>query len=367
MKFWRSLMMPLYPTSLVVLAFIALLQALVYSVEIAGVLRLLPALLLLSLLFKYAYAVLEQAADGIFEPPVLSAETVGPFEYRPLMQMVVCLLVYKIYTWLPGLPGKILIGLSLVLLPASIGTLGVTGSVMDAANPLKLWRIARGLGFYYLLIIATIICCVSFILYLHSLSIWNLAVLAVSDLSLLSIYAAIGGSIYERRMQLGHEPRSSPERQEEKISREHKKLRNRMLDEVYYPIRVGDVKSAAGPLKQWLSQASADRLERDVAAIMSSALEWKSPRGLQVVARCVVSTLMSANRLQLAIETLEPALRQLPGLALETEEETTVLATYAKSIGRKRFALTLIRNLQLSQPTRPLGHVTAGLQRELES
>lgn len=367
MKFWRSWLMPLYPTGLFVVSFIAALHALVYSVESAGPLRILPALILLAWLFKYAYAFLEQAAEGIAGAPVPSVEMLGPFEFRPLLQVAVCVLVYTVVSQLPGLPGKIVAGLSLVLLPASIGALGVTGSALEAANPVTLWRLVRGLGGYYVLIIAAIVCYAFVIVLLSRLALWNIALFALADLFLLSLYAAIGGAIYERRLQLGYEPRSSPERQLERDTREHTKLLGLMLDEAYYPLRVGEVERAIAPLKQWLGAASAERLETDVVTIMGRAMEWNHLRGLQAVTRCVVSTSILRRKLALAIEAVELALRQLPRFALDTEEETTALATYAKAIGRKSLALTLIRNLQLNEPARPLGQAAAGLQRELES
>jgi hypothetical protein len=367
MKFWRSLLMPLHPTALAVIVFVAGLHALVYAITLVGPLRILPALMLLSVLFKYAYAVLEQASEGIMDAPTPSVEMMGPYNLRPLLQAAGLLLVYVVGDSLPAAAAKVFYALALLLMPASIGVLGVSGSLLRALNPLELGTLVRGLGVYYALVLVLIAGCAGGLILLSRTSAWNIALFAAFDLSVLWIYAAIGGAIYERRLRVDHEPRSSPEKEAEESYREHCRLRSAMLDDVYHPVQLGDFARGMTPLKAWLTATPDDRLERDVIAIMSTAVDWNSERGLAAVTGCIVSLLVPAKKMRLVFEVVEIALRRVPTLALGTEAENTALAANARAIGRKDLALALLRNFQSRNPELPLSPGAAALRSALES
>jgi len=341
----RSLLLPFYPASLMfVVLFAALLAVTTLVPDEAAVLRIIPAFLLLSWLFNYAYTMLEDAANGLSEPPVLSPEMLGPFEARPLLQLLLCAAVYKVVGLVGGALGAVILVTYLALLPASIGVLGVTQDVIAAINPVALLRTARALGWYYLLIF-----CLSagyaYALYvLSGVPVWRFAWYALLGFGVLSIFSFIGSVIFVRRIQLQFEPRSSPERKAEIAEAERIRQRSCVLDEVYGFIRVHGSRRAVDPLGQWLSRLDAQHVTEDVRAILLQAAQWNNDRGLAEVTQFVVGYLIKIARLDLAVETLEATLRRFPSYALDSEEETVTLARRAKAMGNAQLARTIINN-----------------------
>jgi len=110
MTIWRARLPPFYPASLI---FVGLSAPLLAVTALAGyegaILRIIPAFFVLSWLFKYAYSVLENAANGLAEPPVPSVDMLGPFETRPLLQLLLCVAVYEVADQIGGAPKMVIL------------------------------------------------------------------------------------------------------------------------------------------------------------------------------------------------------------------------------------------------------------------
>ena len=105
--------------------------------------------MLMSWFFKYCFILLDAIVTGATEPPVLSIEMINPInEQRPLGQALLIAgggaLSYALGQLVGPALGWLTAALLLLLLPASIATLGLTGNLLRAAWPPELWSIDQG-------------------------------------------------------------------------------------------------------------------------------------------------------------------------------------------------------------------------------
>jgi hypothetical protein len=364
----RALLMPLQAASLLFLFAVAVFY-LVCTALLGEVpfMWLLPGSFVGFWIAKYGYELLGQAANGTPRAPVPSIETFGPFDGPgPLAQLLIGLLLYQVARWLGSPAGSLLLGVALAFLPASIGVLGATHHPLDALNPRIVWRMVRGLGAYYALVLAFVGIYVALAFLANRLDPPEVVALVASGLGILSIFACIGAVIYERRIELGIEPRASPERAAARARDLRARERQRVLDEVYAPLRAREYARAVAPLTAFLDAGADTELAIDVPAIMAQAVQWNDQRGLATVSRCVISSLLRTGELALALGVADEACSRLVRFALESEPETVALSRYAKGVGRSRLALLLLERLVSMRPECPLGTEAAALRSELE-
>jgi hypothetical protein len=246
-KFLHYLLLPARPTVLLLIAVLTLGFLLALN---GGLLGVPMGLLLLIWLFNYAYVLLEQIGNGAREPPVLAIEMVNPVnEPRPLLQLLIVLVAYAGLQLLATHVSPVLaVALGILVgiaLPASIGALGVGDHVLQAVNPLALWHIMCSLRLAYIGIVALVL--------FYGLSLSLLAdrallpqwlLIPATQFAWLSVYALIGGSLYEQREALGHEPIDTPERRAARARRERELERARFMDTIYGEARGGNLAGA---------------------------------------------------------------------------------------------------------------------------
>ena len=344
MTLLRALSMPLHLTSLMFVGFVAVLLALLWSV--GGSLPLIPlfgTFFLLSWLNKYAFAQLEQAAHGVSAAPVASVEMLGPFGgVRSWVHPVLAGGVLFLMSIVPH-AGRVTLGVAaLLLFPCSVGVLAMTHRVIDAVNPLALWRVVVGLGSHYLMLVAALGGVI-----VSGTVVWGLPVasvlrFAVLEVLLLCLYSLIGGALFVRRGELGFEPHVSPERTAEKVESEYARRRQVMMDEVYSVVRVRDGARAGEVLKHWLVEAGEQNLHLDVPTILDQAMQFPERRGLPTVARTLISHLLQVKRLSLALTVMETVSAVAGDFTPESEAEVVALARYAVHSGRRSLARAMI-------------------------
>src|SRR5580700_1498898 len=127
----------------------------------AGWMGLPLGVALLSWFFKYCFILLDAIVTGAAEPPVLSVEMINPFnEQRPLGQALLIgggvALSLALGKAVGAAMGWLAAVLLLLLLPASIATLGMTGNLLRAAWPPELLSVIRGVGRDYLVLVGAI-------------------------------------------------------------------------------------------------------------------------------------------------------------------------------------------------------------------
>ncbi len=241
---------PLSPAPLLLIAAFAVLLTLATRASLLG----LPlALIVLSWFLKYAFVVLDTAARGFGDPPVLSLEMVNPLdEQRPLGQLLIIGTFYGATAALKPFVGADVVfalrALALVLLPACIAVLGSSGSIVTALNPRVLIGTIRRLGSDYLVIWLAILV-LAFAAYFASTRLANTLLglpLAIACLMYgwLAVFSIIGGALYERRHELGIDTWRSPERDHARQQAEQNKEHDRFVDELYGHWRGGAYKEA---------------------------------------------------------------------------------------------------------------------------
>jgi hypothetical protein len=367
MNLIRALAMPFQLTSLIFVGLSATLLTLMVSIGGAiQVFAILAIYILLSWLNKYAFALLDQIANGVTETPVASVEMLGPFGdprswVHPLLGVGLWALVKMVPT-VPVMP--VIVGAALVF-PASLAALATSHSPLNAMNPLMWWRMLRGLGWHYLVLLAAGAAAIGAAYVARELPLWRLLSFAVLELIALCLYSLFGAVIHARRLELGFEPRISPERAQEKIDAERLQRRQKMIEAVYIPIRVADFTRASVPLKQWFSEVERKHIAGDVDAVIAQASMWPERRGLATVARTLIGHLIESKQSLLALKVAEATMKHLPDMALGTEQEMLTLAQLAQQTGRRKLALSLLDSLQRAAPDKKPSYAVQSLRREL--
>jgi hypothetical protein len=366
MMILRVLAMPFQLTSLLFVGISAVLLTVLFTFgSLLSVLVVLGSYVLLSWLNKYAFAILEQTANGATVMPVASTEMLDPFsDRRSWVHPLLALALWWAIRSIPGLSVPVIV-LAVAIAPASISSLAMSHNPLETLNPLSWWRVLRGLGGYYPLLVLACVIAAGLVYGLVLLPLWHPVQYAGMALVLLCLYALIGGVLHERRLQLGFEPRHSPERVAQRLDSERLARRQQMIDAVYTPVRVADYARAALPLQQWFANVDEKHLAGDIDAVIAQASVWPERRGLATVARTLISHLLVNRKPTMAVDIADAVLKQIPDFALGTEAETIVLAQSAKLTGRRRLALLVLDSLQRATPDSQPSEAVLALRREL--
>lgn len=346
----RALIQPLAPTVLMLTGVVALLLSVLEQSPLLG----LPGLVLLaSLVSKYAYVLLESAANGVAEPPPLALEMINPVETRPLIQLLIGIVIAALVARLPGAAGTVVGAAALVLLPASIGVLGVSERRLDAANPLVLVRTIRALGAWYPAILLVAALYVAAVTWAFIAPWWGVFRWALLVLCLLSLFTFIGSAFHARRLQLGFEPIHSPERVAEREAAARQLRTERWLEQIYGSVRMHDYAKAGELLAQWATAADDADAARQAQGIVQRALSWNDERGLALVASRLATYLLRAGNPAAALDVAATALPQAPMLRLASDAEQFALAQAARADGRRALTAALLRRFEQDFPGSP--------------
>jgi len=297
--FVRALAIPLGLPSLL---FVILSSLLLAFFQGKGVLGVFGSYFLIVWLFKYAYVLLEHVANGEREAPVVSVEMLGPFEQRPLIQATIFFLIQLGLRHFAGASMTLAAVVLLCLLPASSAVLGIGAGVLQSLNPLMLWRVMRGLGHYYFAILVVMITAALLMAALIRSATWNALSIATAEIALLIVFSALGGALYERRLELGFEPRRSPERDTERADAERKQLFDAMLDELYTLVRTRRGVQAQLLVQRWLADANDRHVGSEAHAIVLRTAGWAPAKTVAQVVDVVIAGMTQRGRIDLARE-----------------------------------------------------------------
>jgi pentatricopeptide repeat protein len=345
----RVLLVPFHATSLILIGAFALLLSIL---QIGGIYGLIISVLVQGWVLKYCYVLIEHLADGAVEPPVMSTEMLSPTEIRPWVQLGLVVIGVSACSALTGGAQIALAVVLLALLPATIAVLGIGEPFFQSVNPLMLFRLIRGLGPYYLLILASILVYAVFLALLSRLNpwniIWNAAVLTCE----ISFFSLIGGCMYLRRDQLGIEPSRSPERTAARVEAERVKLRAKMIDDVFQQTRIGKHVEATRPLAQWLKNLDGPTAVLDAQHVASQAMGWDNVGGLNTIGSTLIRHLLRAGRPDAALHIFERLRQRTPTLTLDSADDLRTLADYAESAGREELATSMRLETPIHHPRR---------------
>jgi pentatricopeptide repeat protein len=346
----RVLLVPFHATSLILVAAFSVLFA---FFDLGGMFGLFASLLAQIWVVKYCYVLIEHIADGATEPPVMSTDMLSPFEIRPWVQLGIVIAGALACSALGGNAGIGLAAILLLLLPASVAVLGVGEPFYQAVNPLVLYRLIRGLGPYYLLILVSIPVYLGILALLERWGAWGIVTHAATLLCEISFFSLIGGCLYLRRRQLGIEPSRSPERAAAREEAEREKLRARMLDDVFQQSRIGKHVEATRPLAQWFRTLDGETAARDAQFIAAQAMGWNMPAGLNTIGSTLIRHLLRAGRPDAALLVFERLRQRAPTLTLDSPDDLRMLIEFAEGAGRDQLAASMRLETPVFRPRSP--------------
>jgi hypothetical protein len=312
---------------------------------------------MVSWLLRYAFALFDGIVLGQREPPVLSYEMVNPFsEWRPFFQLVIVLSFYSATKLLEGMTSDLVLTAirlaGLVILPASVAALGVTGSLLQAINPRTVIPLIYRLGWSYLVVLS----CVAMLAvaarvltvrpdYLLSST---PIVMAVGAYAWLATFSVLATAIYERRLTLGLETWYSPEQSEmrAKVAREIE--RDLLIDELYRHWRVKSYSNAWQALQAHISTVSNPMQE--YLWIHERVGGWPEPQLAERVARALLPLLLGARQDALALEVLRSRLKVNAKFRPTHAHDLVRLARIACDVGDRSTARVSLEGFEKYYP-----------------
>lgn len=282
----RAFAMPWNATSLIFVALSSLLLAVIETHGPTMPISLIGTFFLASWFFNYAFEMLEHAANGGTGAPIASVETLSPFNWRPLVTAAICFWLALLGSQL-GTTGEVIIVLLLLVQPAFIATLGMGDGLLQAVNPYSLWRVIAGMGTYYLLVLGVIGLFIALAITLREAALWPLERYALLEIGILTVFALLGTCVFLRRIEIGFQPRLSPERAIERDDREHLRQLDEILDEAYGQARLKYYEHAASVIKRWLSDSGEIATPDDVKLILERVRGWGDPAAFNAIERAI--------------------------------------------------------------------------------
>jgi hypothetical protein len=367
MTLLRAMAFPLHMSSSLFIVISSLILALITRGQSAALLMsILPIYMMMVWLTQFAFTMIDDVANGRREAATATVEMFSPFgDPRCWVHPALAALVAIVLFWQPQIPQAPVLVAAWLLFPASIGALAVSSRVFDALNPVAMWQVIRGLGPYYvLLLVATLLAGVLGVWVIGS-DLWSVAKFALCELILLEVYALIGGALHLRRLELGFDPISSPERVVEKEETDRELQRQKVFDDVYRKLRVRETPKAVAAAWGWFESLPNIELQRDVAALLTASRSWMEPKAFGKFSQGLITQMLATRQQGLALAMAEEATRQASTFAPAHESDTVALARYAMQTGRRTTARTLLQNFSANLKEQAPGAELLSLQQQL--
>jgi hypothetical protein len=107
------------------------------------------------------------------------------------------------------------------------------------------------------------------------------------EIGILTVFAVLGACVFLRRIEVGFEPRSSPERAMEREVGEHQRRIDEIIDQAYVQARLKEYERAASILKRWLSDTDEVSVSNDVKIILQRVRGWGDPAAFNFIERAI--------------------------------------------------------------------------------
>jgi hypothetical protein len=338
MDYLRVLQVPFQPTNLFMAGIFAILVTLCMK---AGFYGLFVALFLQIWVFKYCFALIEHLADGASEPPVMDTDMLSPMEVRPWIQGALLFWGFVLCRQVGGNAGITLGVAMLALFPATVAILGFGERPWQAVNPLIWFRVIRGLGPYYVLLLLALVVCGGVAALLNRLNLWLVMEAFIALWCEVAFFCLVGASLFVRRKQLGFEPSRSPERAAARAEAERLKERAKMVDDVFQAVRIGKHVDATAPLAKWLRDTEPEHVSKDAHHVAEQALKWETPAALNTLGSTLIRHLMRYGRPDAALSIFEILRKGSSNFTMDSPDDLRTLAEFADSTGREALAQTM--------------------------
>jgi hypothetical protein len=352
----------------------ALGVVLVFSVGLtlalkAGLFGIALGGLLVSWYFKYCFFLFDAVVRGVDEPPVLDINALNPFgERRPLVLVgivgVLAGLVVLADRGLGSVAGVLVAIVAAAALPASVAVLGLEDNPLFALSPRHVAGLIRGLGGWYLAILA-LIAVYALLGYVWVSGMPWLVLQFLGPLfAILSGVSGLAGVLYLRRDELGIEVWHSPERQAARRALEEERQHARVLDAAFTQARLGAFAAATTILTDWLG--SRNHAPEDYRWLCARLDAWPDRRYLRRMAADYIDRLLRLQRNGEALDVVAAQLRRMPDFRPHTALATLQVAEIAARGGAPAVARALLGDFATRYPGDPCVGRAAGLAQSLE-
>ncbi len=303
----------------------------------AGLVGIALALVTLSWSTKYAFILFDHIVRGFPGSPALDIQDVNPVdEQRPLAGLFLVALCLLAYRYVHPVLGWVCIA----IFPACLGVLALERSILLALDPRRVWLLAAGLKWRYLLLLAWLAGCIALNIGLWRWGAWEFITAAAALLGLLSFSALFAGLIYDCRQELGLEPWISPERTAQRQAREDRLQDARLVDEAYGFLRVGKTDRAWRILVDWF--AGRGRTPADYHWLIERLNSWPDSYYSTLLAQEFIEHLLAGRQTSEVLRVVEGRLRLDPGFRPRSAASTLALARIAATGGARRTARALL-------------------------
>jgi hypothetical protein len=240
----RALAMPLRSAPLILIVIFSVAMTAAWYAGLFGI----PLIFILSSWYlKYTFAVLDSAAAGAAEPPVLAVEMLNPFgEPRSLVLLIIVIAVFcasgAAQYWFGNVGAAGVSLLAFGIIPGMIVVMAASGSAAQSLSP-RIWlETVRNLGKDYVWLLLAIIA----IGVLDSIADLGpvFVSIAFTLYAGLAIQALIGCLLYEHREDEWFEEASLPQRQLSGDDPHLEATRKQFIDAVYAEWRSGAKQNA---------------------------------------------------------------------------------------------------------------------------
>lgn len=366
----RYLMFPLRTAPLLLIAIFSVGLAMA---TFAGFMGLPMGFLLLSWFFKYSFVLLDSAAEGMTEPPVLSAEMINPVdEQRPLVLLLLCIGIYFLADEVAYLFGPVTGVLTTLLavgvIPAIVAVQGATGSVLQSLHPaIVLGLVARLRGDYAILLVCVLMLAglTRFVVSSALVAEWP-AVLRFALLMYfwLVAYALIGGVLFTRRFDIGLEATHSPEQRAQRAIRDLERDRNLQMDRIYAEWRGGARANAWQTVTKMLDSSSEPLNE--LRWLHEYAARWPDPGLANRLAREFLPKLLSAKLFSEALRVTQSRVKADAAFRPESSADLLALIRLARDAGDRPTARILLSDFARFYPQDKEQHTVDILTQQLQ-
>jgi hypothetical protein len=335
----------------------------------AGLVGIPLALLVISWFFKYAYILFDHTVRGFDEPPTLDIQMVNPLsEQRPLGQVAILGLIYlavKAAGEYFGFAAALSLAVvCLFFLPASVAVLGLESNMLKAAYPVAWFRLVKGLGALYGAVLLVIFGYGMGLSVLWKFDLWTPVEIAIGMFAVLSVFSFLGGTLYERRDELGLETWVSPERTQALRDKDELKVNDKVVLDAYGLMRADSHIKCWQVLTDWLQSRAF--LPEDYRWLCERTATWDDPRYITRLTEDYVGRLLVLKRAGEALDVVSQRLRKDPNFRPKSAAETLDLAQLAcRGGGLPGIARALLSDFAARFPGDPRIPVATALSQHL--
>jgi hypothetical protein len=180
----------------------------------------------------------------------------------------------------------------------------------------------------------------------------------------LALFAIMGGVLFEHRVDLGLDPKESPERQQAKARREHDKELDLVVDRVFAEWRGGAVHNAWRSVERHLRERA--QPEQALRDLLERAERWPDQRLANRLAQELLPHLLRTRRPGEALDMVRARLRADSAFRPIEAGDLIKVAELARDAGDRSTARALLADFERRFPDNPGHALVSRLAQQLE-